>query len=87
MQVFPLRGQERGIDRAVSRDLVDIVRDQALQKPAAIRARYGEDAAIVEHDEIALCHRAVPLLTLSASTVRLEVEGAALLGKPRRSGY
>jgi len=32
-------------------------------------------------------HRAVPLLTLSASTVSLEVEGAALLGKPRRPGY
>ena len=59
VQVFALRGQQRGVDRAVGRDLLDVVRDEPLQENPAIRARHGEDAAAVEQDKIALRHHSI----------------------------
>ena len=48
VEVFSLCGQQRGVNRAVGRYLLDIVRDQALQENQAIRAGHGEDAAAVK---------------------------------------
>ena len=43
--------EKGGVDRAGGADLVDVVRDQALEKLAPIGAADGEHAATVEKDE------------------------------------
>ena len=61
VQVFALRGQQRGIKRTVGRDLFGVVRDETLQKTVPVGAGHGENAAIIEDDEMSLCHAANPL--------------------------
>src|ERR1700757_4477436 len=56
MQVFALRGQQRGVDSTIGRDLLDIIRDEPLQKTAPVRSRNGENAAILQHNENSLVH-------------------------------
>ncbi len=48
VQVFALRGEKRRIAGRRRRDLVDVVRDEALQKRAAIGPRDGENASIIK---------------------------------------
>ena len=60
VQVFALRGQQRGIDGAAGREFFDIVRDEPLEETAAVRTRHGENAALGQQGETGDAHRLGP---------------------------
>ena len=51
VQVLALRGEQRRIARRVRTDLLDVVRDEPLQKDPAVRPRDGKNAPVFEQSK------------------------------------
>ena len=81
MQVFALRRQQRGVDRPIIREPVDVVGHQPLQEAPCIGAGKGEQGTAFQKCGVTCVHGDMRLTALGILSARPDVGHRVRVGK------